>query len=167
MRNSGMKPHPGCVGSGIIALTLLVVAIFSAGCRTAPPLPPADLSSQGWQLRQGQAVWKPTRSRPELAGELLLATKTTGDFFVQFSKTPFTLATAQIADGQWQIEFGNGERRWKGHGKPPARFVWFQLPHALAGDELNHTWRFTRLSGDSWRLENIRTGESLEGGFFP
>lgn len=146
---------------------LLLLAIAFCGCRTGPPLPPADLSAPGWRLQQGQAVWKPTRSRPELAGELLFATKTNGEFFVQFSKTPFTLATAQVVNGQWQIEFGNNQRRWAGSGEPPARFAWFQLPHALVGEPLKRNWRFTRATSDSWRLENPRTGESLEGGFFP
>lgn len=118
-------------------------------------------------MQQGQAVWKPTRSRTELAGELLFATRTNGDFFVQFSKPPFNLAVAQVINGQWQIEFGNGERRWNGSGQPPARFAWFQLPSALAGRALKSNWCFTRPAPGTWRLENSRTGESLEGGFFP
>jgi hypothetical protein len=166
MRHSEMTPQTSRGTLPAVALLLLLVLTF-LGCRTAPPLPPADISTPNWRLQQGQAVWKPTRSRPELAGELLLATRTNGDFFVQFSKTPFNLATAQMMDGQWQIEFGNGERRWTGRGKPPSRFAWFQLPHAIAGEELNRNWRFTRIQPDSWRLENPRTGESLEGGFFP
>lgn len=151
----------------VTAFALLVAVAVTAGCRTVPALPPADLSSPGWRVQSGQAVWKPTRSRPELAGELLLATRTNGDFFVQFSKPPFNLAVAQVINGQWQIEFGNGERRWNGPGQPPGRFAWFQLPAALNGAALKSDWRFTRLSGDTWRMENSRTGESLEGGFFP
>ena len=150
-----------------IAIALLIVTVISAGCRTSPPLPAADLSAPGWRVQQGQAVWKPTRSRPELAGELILATRTNGNFFVQFSKPPFNLAVAQVRNGQWQIEFGTGERRWRGPGEPPARFAWFQLPRALAGGSLKNSWHFTRMAPDSWRLENPRTGESLEGGFFP
>jgi hypothetical protein len=146
---------------------LLLSGCLVAGCGTARPLPPADVSAPGWQLQQGQAVWKPTRSRPELAGDLLLATNANGDFFVQFSKTPFTLATAQGINGQWQIEFGNGDRRWNGRGKPPARFAWFQLPRALEDKALDKNWRLTHTAADTWRLDNARTGESLEGGFFP
>ena len=148
-------------------LLLLTVALFLSGCRTPPRLPPADLAAPGWRVQQGQAVWKPTRSRPELAGELILATRTNGDFFVQFAKTPFSLATAQVLDGQWQIEFGDGKRRWGGRGETPGRFAWFQLPHALTNGSLAKHWRCTHPAPDSWRLENLRTGESLEGGFFP
>lgn len=157
-RNAALRPG---------ALLLFALALLCCGCRTPLPLPPADLAAPGWRVQQGQAVWKPTRSRPDLAGELLLATRANGDFFVQFAKTPFSLATAQVLDGQWQIEFGNGERRWGGRGEPPARFVWFQLPRALASESLDQHWRFTQSAPDSWRLENPRTGESLEGGFFP
>lgn len=149
------------------ALLLCACALWFCGCRTPSPLPPADFAAPGWQVRQGQAVWQPTRARPELAGELLLATRQNGDFFVQFSKTPFALATAQVMNGRWQIEFGNGERRWGGRGKPPGRFAWFQLPRALATASWDQPWRFTQSSSGSWRLENPRTGETLEGGFLP
>lgn len=116
---------------------------------------------------QGQAVWRPTRSRPELAGEILLATNAHGDFFVQFAKTPFSLATAQVRDGQWQIEFGSGNYSRSGRGQPPARFVWFQLPRALAGALVSANWSFERVAPHAWRLKNRRTGESLEGYFLP
>jgi len=149
------------------AATLALAAFLFASCRSIPPLPPADLSSRGWRVQQGQAVWQPTRKRPELAGEILLATNTGGDFFVQFSKTPFTLATAQVMNGQWQIEFGSGEYTWRGRGEPPSRFGWFQLPRALAGRRPGRDWQFERLPTNLWRLENRRTGESLEGSFFP
>lgn len=161
-----MTPGASRAGSGIAALLLIAASVICFGCRTMPPLPPVTLSAD-WKLQQGQAIWKPTRSRPELAGELLLATKTNGDFFVQFSKTPFSLATAQVVNGQWQIEFGDGERRWNGRGRPPPRFVWFQLPRALAGAGVSDNWKFERVTTNTWRLENHRTGETLEGGFFP
>src|SRR5688572_9619670 len=93
------KGREVCFGYGILLLLLW------AACRSLPPLPPADLSAPGWHVQQGQAIWKPTKSRQELAGELLFATNSAGDFFVQFSKSPFTLATAQMMSGQWQIEF--------------------------------------------------------------
>ena len=166
MRDSRVKRRVRNAGLRLGTFRLLALTMLSFGCRTLP-LPPADLAGPGWSVQQGQAIWKPTRSRPELAGELLLASKTNGDFFVQFSKTPFTLATAQVVNGQWQIEFGNNERRWNGRGEPPVRFTWFQLPHALAGETLNPDWRFTPSAADTWRLENSRTGEFLEGGFFP
>jgi hypothetical protein len=146
---------------------LFLFALLITGCRTAPPLPPADFSTGGWQVRQGQAIWQPAKTRPELAGEILFATQTNGNFVVQFTKTPFPLAAARVADGQWQIEFGAGQRRFAGCGQPPSRLVWFQLPRALAGDCLKKNWRLTHPSADTWRLENWFTGESLEGGFFP
>jgi len=150
-----------------LSAVLLLAGLISTGCRTVPPLRPADFSAPGWQVQTGQAAWKPSSNRPELAGELLLATNTIGNYFVQFTKTPFPLATAQVSGERWQIEFGSGERAWRGLGQPPARFVWFQLSHALAGEGLPPAWKWSRLENSSWRLENSRTGESLEGTFFP
>jgi hypothetical protein len=145
----------------------LLLLGLGTSCRTTPPLPPANLAASGWTVQQGQAVWKPTRRRPELTGELLLATNENGGFFVQFAKPPFTLATAQVAGERWQLEFGSGDYSWHGGGRPPGRFVWFQLPAALAGSCTGRDWRFERAATNSWRMENRRTGEVLEGVFFP
>ena len=85
---------------------------------------------------------------------------------IQFSKTPFTLASAQVANGRWQIEFGAGQHSWRGRGTPPARFVWFQLGRVLAGTPADAPWKFTGRVDRFWRLENPVTGEFLEGRFF-
>jgi len=151
----------------VLSATLGLAAGFCLGCRSTLPLPPADFSAPGWHVQQGQALWKPTRNRPELAGELLLATNANGSFFVQFTKTPFPLATVQVSNESWQIEFGSGEHSWRGRGQPPARFVWFQLPRALAGNGVTPSWRFERTATNFWRFENHHTGETLEGRFFP
>ena len=145
-----------------VFIGLLLLACVS--CRTAAPLAPADLSAPGWQLRQGQAVWKPSKNRPELAGDLLLAVNTNGDYLVQFSKTPFTLASAEVQGSRWQIGFG--PRAWSGRGAPPARFVWFQLAPLVEGKRVAERWQATRRPDDSWRLQNSGAGEFLEGQFF-
>jgi hypothetical protein len=145
----------------------LLLAVFVTGCRTAPPLAPADFLAPGWRVQQGQAIWKPSSNRPELAGDLLLATNVNGNFFIQFSKIPFPLATAQISGDQWQIEFGTDNSSSHGRGMPPNRFAWFQLPRALPGGSLDGNWQFQNATTNSWRLENPRTGETLEGEFFP
>lgn len=147
-------------------LALILLAIFT-GCRTAPPLLPADFSAPGWRVQQGQAVWKPSSDRPELAGDLLLATNADGNFFIQFSKMPFPLVTAQISGDQWQIEFGADKDTWHGRAAPPERFAWFQLPRALLGANPGGNWKFSNVENNFWHLENLRTGEILEGEFSP
>jgi len=147
------------------SVVVLACLLWMAGCAT-PPLPPANLSAAGWSVQPGQAVWRPTRNRPEIAGDLLMATNRDGDCFIQFSKTPLTLATAQIAAGRWQLQFGNDQYSWRGGGSPPDRFVWFQLPRAFSGAPVAPPWRF-RSSANGWQFDNPRTGETLEGEFFP
>jgi hypothetical protein len=161
-----MKPRAGNAGLQPGVLPLFLMAVLAAGCRTAPPLPPADFSAPGWRVQQGQAVWKPASKRPELAGDLLLATNANGNVFIQFSKMPFPLVTAQISGEQWQIEFGADKFTWQGRGTPSDRFAWFQLPHALIDTHTGRDWKFTHPASSSWRLENPRTGETLEGEFF-
>ncbi len=118
-------------------------------------------------MQQGQAVWKPSAGRPEVTGDLLLATNVNGNFYIQYSKIPFPLAMAQVSSEQWQIQFGADRYSWHGRGTPPDRFGWFQLPGALRSAKTGGNWRFTRVETNSWRLENSRTGETLEGEFFP
>jgi hypothetical protein len=141
--------------------------MLCAGCRTTSLLPPADFSAPGWHVQQGQAVWKPPQGRPELAGDLLLATNVNGNFFLQFSKIPFPLATAQVSGEEWQIEFGADKYSWHGRGAPPERFIWFQLPSALLGANLAGRWQFANTTNNTWRLQNPHTDEMLEGAFFP
>src|SRR6185369_312406 len=131
-------------------------------CRTGPPLPKVNLSEPGWKIQQGQAVWHPRRNAPELAGDLIVATRPDGSTLVQFTKTPFPFAVAQTTSNRWQIEFPPQNRRFSGPGKPPARIVWFQLVNALAGKPIAKNWTWQD-SPTAWRLENKSTGESLEG----
>jgi len=126
-----------------------------------------DLSQPGWKVLHGQALWTPPQNRPELAGDLILATNANGNFFIQFSKTPFVLATAGYEDGEWEMQFGADKYAWRGSGRPPDRFIWFQLPRALRNEELTGGWKFERGFGNLWRLQDPKTGETLAGEFFP
>ncbi|HXE43114.1 MAG TPA: hypothetical protein VN516_08825, partial [Candidatus Baltobacteraceae bacterium] len=107
------------------------------------------------------------KNRKEMAGDLILATNANGNFFIQFSKTPFTLATAEVQDNQWEIKFGADKYALRGGGTPPVDILWFQLPPALLGNDLTDDWKLERSSGNLWRLKNSQTGETLAGQFFP
>jgi len=129
------------------------------------PLPQADLSAPGWTIRQGQAVWQTGPKAPEIAGELLFASRPNGEIFVQFTKTPFPFAVAQMTSNRWQIDFPPQNRHYAAPGKPPARIVWFQLANALTGKPLAKHWTW-RDSATNWELKSS-SGESLEGYFAP
>jgi hypothetical protein len=140
---------------GFLFLTILT------GCLTLPPLPKADLSQSDWHIRQGEAVWKPDRKSPEIAGELLLATRPDGSSFVQFMKTPFPFAITQTTSNKWQAEFPPQNKRFTAPGKPPVRIIWFQLVNALTGKPLARGWSWHD-TGTNWTLKST-AGESLEG----
>ena len=148
-------------------MALLVALSATSSCRTANPMPTVDLSAPGWQVLQGQALWKPRRKQPEIAGDLLLATNAMGDFFVQLNKAPFPVVTAERLDGRWQIQFGTGDYSRQGRGAPPERFSWFQLPRVLSGGHPADDWRFENVASNAWRLANDKTGETLQVGIFP
>jgi hypothetical protein len=149
---------PFSLGLSLVLLTCL------SGCLTGPPLPKVNLSEPGWTIRQGQAVWQIARKAPEIAGELLLATRPDGSTFVQFTKTPFPFAIAQTTSTGWQIEFPPQNRRFAAPGKPPARIVWFQLADAVSGKPMARGWTWQN-SETNWQLKNSSSGESLEGYF--
>ena len=133
------------------------------GCHLAP-IPPANLSQPEWTIRQGQAVWKNGEKRPEIAGEILLATKASGESFIQFTKTPFPLVIAQQAGNGWQAQFPTENKHYRGPGKPPARLIWFWISPGLKGKLSPKTWDWHE-NNNGWRLQNRKTGEWLEGYF--
>src|SRR6266850_1177041 len=118
-------------------LKLLPVFLLGLGgltaCRTAPPLPPLNLTEAGWNTRQGQAVWRSKKDAPEISGELILATHSDGRNFVQFTKTPLPFVVAQSTANTWQVLFVPNNRTYSGPGQPPVRLVWLQLPRCLLG----------------------------------
>jgi len=150
---------------------LLIVAVCCflgvavSGCRTLPPLPEADLKQPGWVVREGQAVWLQKRGGTEIAGDLLVATRSGGDAFVQFTKNPFPMVTARTSGTQWQIESPLQNRRYTGRGHPPARIIWLVLPQLLADAPPPADWSWKHFDQMKWRLSNQSTGETLEGYF--
>jgi hypothetical protein len=152
-------------GIALLSASLLTLSLPFAGCQSARPLPPADLDAQGWEIKQGQAVWRPDRHKPELAGELLLGIRPNGDSFVQFTKTPFPLVTAKKTSISWEASFGPEGLRFSGNGPAPARIIWLRLDDILfRGAPPPRRWSL-QLSGENWRLEHSSTGEILEGYF--
>ncbi len=144
---------------------LLLVNISGAGCRIlSVHIPPANLTEPGWTVHQGQAVWHIPQGKREIAGEVLVASRPDGQAFVQFSKSPFTIATVQSAPEGWSIEFPPQHRHYSGRGAPPKRIIWLYLPRALQGQPLPKDWAWSQDSS-GWRLENHSNGEILEGYF--
>src|SRR5262249_22496427 len=99
-----------------LAPLLCCLLICAAGCHF---MPPANLTEPGWRVREGQAVWRAKREAPEIAGEILLATRSDGRTFVQFTKTPFPFLIGQTTTNRWQAELPTENRRYSGPGIPP------------------------------------------------
>jgi hypothetical protein len=146
-------------------LCAILLAICT-GCRTTP-LPPVNLAEPGWKLLQGQAVWKASKSAPELAGELQLATGANGRSFVQFTKTPLPIVVGQTTSTNWQIQFVPQNRSFSAPGKPSSRLIWLHLASCLSGQPAPKGWTFEKRDGGAWRFENKGSGEVLEGWLAP
>ncbi len=148
-------------------LLLLAGAGGLAACRSVPPSNPMDLTAPGWTIRRGQAVWRARSGAPELAGELLVATRTNDDLFLEFSKPPLPVVALQATAGVWSIHFSSRHRSFRGRGVPPARSAWMVLPRCLAGQASPAGWTFQRAGQDGWRLSRRGSGEYLEGYLSP
>ena len=145
---------------------LLAILVLCAGCQTATKSL-FTATGPGWHVQEGQALWRPRRGMPELGGDVVLVTHEDGRSLVQFAKTPLTLLSAQTTSNRWLIQFPPRHWSFSGHGHPPARFAWLQFHAALAGEQLPQAFHFERKADGGWRLENSRTGETLEGFLAP
>jgi hypothetical protein len=151
------------LGAWPAALPCLML-LAATGCQTVPPLPAADLEEPGWTVRQGQAVWRRERGAPEIAGDFLVAWRGQSAF-VQFSKPPFTLLSAQRTASAWEINVPAQNQRYSGRGKPPSRLIWLYLPNILENRPPPKEWFWQPPGHGHWRLENHKTGQSIEGYF--
>jgi len=159
---SFLRFHPLLVQINPYPSVVLLALLLAAGCRTARPLPPANLSEPGWTTHTGQAVWRRGRGKPEMAGEILVAERADGRAFVQFSKAAFPLMTAQSSPDVWDVEIPINNQRYSGRGKPPARLLLLWLPRALLGQALPRGWSWRQVENDAWQLANPSSGESLQ-----
>jgi hypothetical protein len=126
---------------------------------------PVNLTDPSWTVRQGQALWRPNKEAPEIAGELLVAFNHRGSAFLQFTKTPLPFVIAHRSPGKWQIESALKKKSYRGPGRPPSRISWFILLERLEkGTNLtNSAWSWHTDPDGSWQMENKRSGERLEG----
>jgi hypothetical protein len=150
----------------LLPSVFLAGLMFLCGCQTAPQNL-FTAAGPGWHVRQGQALWRPQRGMPEFGGDLVLATDDAGRCLIQFDKTPMAILSAQVTSNRWLINFPQRQMSFSGRGPAPADFSWLYLPGALAGKPLPKELRFERKPDGGWRLENSRTGETVEGFLSP
>lgn len=133
-----------------------------SGCVGWNP-PPIDLADGSWNVRRGQAVWHPANRDLELAGEYLGGASGPDRAFVQFSKSPLLLAEVRVASKRWKAAFPSLNRSFSGVGSPPSRLAWTQWIRVAQGNATADGWTFSGRLDGTWRLENSRTGEWMEG----
>jgi hypothetical protein len=145
----------------------LALLLAGFGCGTSSQKILFTVSGPGWTVKEGQALWRPGRQFPELAGEIVLAQHDNHCCSIQFTKTPLPILLAQTTGTNWMIQFPPRQMSFSGRGAPPRRFAWLYLHAAMAGEPIPKELRFERKPEGGWRLENTRTGETLEGFLTP
>jgi hypothetical protein len=144
----------------------LASLMFLCGCQTSTQSL-FNAAGPGWRVQQGQALWRPQRGLPEFGGDLVLASDDAGRCLIQFDKTPMAILSAQTTSNRWLIKFPPQQMSFSGRGPGPTRFSWLYLHPALAGEILPPALHFESKPDGGWRLENSRTGETLEGFLSP
>jgi hypothetical protein len=86
---------------------------------------------------------------------------------VQFTKTPLPFLSAQATSHAWQVNDIPENKTYSRHGKPPVRLIWLWLPRCLEGAKPPKPLEWHPTGDGGWRLENRKTGESLEGFLAP
>jgi hypothetical protein len=162
-----MALYEGRLFRPVLWTALLTIVMFSPGCRTTAGISLFTTSGPGWRMQEGQALWRPRRGMPELGGDLVMASCGDGRCAIEFAKTPISLVSAQTTRTNWLIQFPAGQMNFAGRRQPPVRFAWLYLHTALAGEPLPKPLRFERKPDGNWRLENTRSGETLEGFLAP
>ena len=162
-----MGPLAGRLFCPALWLALLASLPLCTGCRTPRESDLFATGGPGWRIQEGQALWRPERRMPELAGEIVMASHADGRCVIQFAKTPLTLVLAQTSRTNWLIQFPPRRMGFTGRGSPPTRSAWLYLHAALAGDSLPAGFHFQRKPDGGWRLQNGRSGETLEGFLAP
>ncbi|HEU0011162.1 MAG TPA: hypothetical protein VFT34_15195 [Verrucomicrobiae bacterium] len=156
-------PPPAAFALAACRIVAALAALAICCCRSLPLQPPIDFSGPGWNLREGQAVWRPRADADGIAGDLLVATHPDGRSVVQFTKTPLPFIVAQRTPHGWQAQIIPRNKTYSGRGAPPARLLWLHLPEALAGRKPGGEFSFSKRSDGGWLFERRATGESLEG----
>jgi hypothetical protein len=141
---------------------LASLALFT-GCQTPTESDLFTTTEPGWRVQEGQALWRPRRGMPELGGDIVMASRADGRCVIQFIKTPMSLVLAQTSLTNWLVQFPPRQIGFKGRGSPPKRFAWLYLHSALAGEPLPAAFQFGQKPDGGWKLENTRSGESVEG----
>jgi hypothetical protein len=144
-----------------LAFAVFVLPLIFCGCQTSKNL--FVVNGPGWRVEQGQALWRPKSDMPEFGGDLVLARDDSGRCLIQFDKTPMAILSAQVTSNRWLIKFPQRNLSFGGFMPPSTRFGWLYLPDALAGRPLPKFMLFTQTPDGGWRLENSRTGETVEG----
>lgn len=161
-----MRILNGDLPRGVVGLALLAGALFCGGCRTTPKSLFTAAGSD-WKVQTGLALWRPETGKPEIGGDLVLAGDAAGRRLLQFDKTPLSVVSVQMTSNEWLVQFPQVGRSFSGHQPGPTRFLWLYLPAALTGETLPTPLQFKRKPEGGWRLENSKTGESLEGFLAP
>lgn len=145
-----------------ILLFTLFCALATLFCGCATPENLFTMSGSDWHIQQGQALWTPRKGAPQFGGDLVLATDD-GDSYVEFAKTPMTIVKAQTTEKRWLIRFPQNHIAHSGHKPAPSQTLWLHLADALAGKPLPKHIHFEQKLDGNWILENVKTGEILEG----
>lgn len=140
----------------------ICISLILNGCRTAASLTPVNLTEPGWRVREGQALWSPSRRAGEMAGDLIVATSSRREAVVQFTKTPLPIVLARWTPGGWAVDFQMEHRTLQGRGAVPWRIVWLLLAEHYATGAAPKGWRLEQPAPQQWHWSNPKTGESLE-----
>jgi hypothetical protein len=156
-----LSKRPRRIERVVASLALCLSVAWAVGCSRIVSLPEVDLDDPKWTVWEGQALWTPRSNLTAIAGDLIVARSKNEDILVSFSKSSFPIFTCQSTGTRWRIDFIDKGRSYSGFGRPPNKFIWFQLPDLLEGAPPPKHWEVGEGTDNDWLLRNRKTGEKI------
>ena len=145
-----------------ISCIVCLLALIVSSCHTSPKAASRiDLSGPDWRTRQGWALWRTKKDAPEIAGEVIIGTNSTGRAFLQFLKNPLPLVTAENTPDHWSIEFVPERRSFSGGGTPPVQLTWLHLLRARQGIKVPKRFTLTTTDAGEVEIADTVSGERI------
>ncbi len=148
-------------------ILLLFVALLGwglAGCATTRQmeLPEPNMDTPGWEIRRGQAVWRPKTKKPEVAGDFFSGINRRLDSsFAEFNKATIPVLETRTIGGSWELGYKVRDYKRTGSGGLNPKVIWLHVPYILAGNPPPEGWEIERTE-DRIVLTQDKSGERLE-----
>ena len=152
---------------GLLLGMLCLGALLCVGCKTVR-IEQVDLDFPGWDLFEGEAVWRSDKNANDMVVGVIFARHLDGCLHLQVAKEGIPLNIVQVHSDAWVCEMPLMKRHYEGRVSSvqsrgvTAQLGWLQVLLQLGDRRLHPSWNSLIVAEGQWLLENDGTGERIE-----